>query len=361
EVTDNCQNTATAQVTVPIEATPSIDAGDDVVLCTGSSTQLTATMVGNYNSLLWTTMNGAITGSPSLATIQTTLDGVYTATITTSLGCEYSDDVSVDVVPLPTVNAGDNTAVCGGQPHPLAATGATTYSWSPATGLSNPSSATPNVTINAPITYTVTGTDGNGCVNTDQISLTIVPPPQLNAQSVAMICPGSDVLLQASGSAGNYAWSPATGLNTTTGDAVMASPMVTTQYTVTLTDECGVQLTLPVNVPVEQLYTATAGNDVNFCEGEEATLLGNVTGSNPDISWYNGGSLIPGANNETLITSQPGTYSIQVQTPLGCTYDDAVIVNEIAYPTFYLADTISFCPGTSATLTIPGSWDALQW
>ncbi|MFM7726184.1 MAG: hypothetical protein ACKO7B_05760, partial [Flavobacteriales bacterium] len=41
EVTDNCQNTATAQVTVPIEATPSIDAGDDVVLCTGSSTQLT--------------------------------------------------------------------------------------------------------------------------------------------------------------------------------------------------------------------------------------------------------------------------------------------------------------------------------
>jgi gliding motility-associated-like protein len=361
EVTDNCQNTATAQMTVPIEATPSIYAGMDEVLCTGASTQLTANIVGNYNSLLWTSLNGSILDAPQLVTIQTSAEGLYTATITTALGCEYSDDIFVDVVPLPTVNAGDDTAVCGGQPHSLNATGAATYSWSPATGLSNPTIASTDATINAPVTYTVTGVDGNGCVNTDQISLTIIPSPQLNAQSVAMICPGSQVLLQATGSMGSYNWSPATGLNTVVGDAVIASPMVTTQYTVTLTDLCGVQLSLPVNVPVEQLYTASAGSDIDFCEGEEATLLGAVTGSNPTISWYNGGTLLPDADSETLVTTVPGTYSIQVQTPLGCMYDDAVIVNEIAYPTFYLPDTISFCQGTSATLTIPGVWDALQW
>jgi gliding motility-associated-like protein len=52
---------------------------------------------------------------------------------------------------------------------------------------------------------------------------------------------------------------------------------------------------------------------------------------------------------------------VQVETPLGCIYDDAVIVNEVAYPTFFLADTLSYCNGESAVLNISGSWDLVQW
>jgi gliding motility-associated-like protein len=243
----------------------------------------------------------------------------------------------------------------------LGASGAISFSWSPAAGLNNVADANPNVTLNTPATYTVTGTDGNGCVNSDQISLTIIPPPAISASSVSMICPGSDVPLSATGTGGTYTWSPTTALNTSLGNAVTASPMTTTQYVVTLTDVCGVQVNATVNVPVEQLYTVNVGDDLDFCEGLSVVIDASITGSNPSISWYNNVGLIPGEDTNELLVSAPGTYAIQVETPLGCIYDDVVLVNEIAYPSFYLADTLSFCPGESAQLSIPGTWDQVQW
>jgi gliding motility-associated-like protein len=264
-------------------------------------------------------------------------------------------------VALPTIDVTDDADICAGQPYTLSATGGLTYSWSPATGLNSSIGASVSSTISAPISYIVTGIDGNGCVNSTQVSLGIIPQPQLSAQSVSMICPGADVLLTASGSDGDYAWLPTTALNNTSGTSVIASPMTTTQYTVTLTDACGVELQAQVNVPVEQLYTVNAGGDTDFCVGEVATIQADIIGSNPSITWLNGSAVLAGENDEILSVTEPGTYAIQVETPLGCVYDDAIIVNEIAYPTFYLADTLSFCQGSFVTLNIPGSWDQVLW
>ena len=361
QVTDDCQNTATTQVTVPIEAMPTVDAGTNVVLCQGLSTQLQVDVTGTYADVLWTTLDGVITGSSISPIIQTSTEGTYTVTITTALGCEYSDNVFVDEVTLPTINIVADTDVCAGQPHSLSAIGAVTYAWSPATGLSNSTIANPNATISAPVTYVVTGTDGNGCVNTNQISLTIIPTPQITASSVSMICPGADVTLSANGTAGIYSWTPTTALNTASGNSVIASPATTTQYVVTLTDECGEEAQATVNVPVEQLYSVDAGSDTEFCEGLNITLNAEITGSNPTITWYNGAGILPGENDNLLLVTIAGTYAVQVETPLGCIYDDAVIVNEVAYPTFFLADTLSYCSGESAVLNIPGSWDLVQW
>ena len=361
QVTDNCTNTAETQVVVPIEALPSLDGGNDEIVCAGSSVQLEAQVQGSYASILWATIDGAITGSPNSPLIETSTEGTYEVTIETALGCIYDDEVYVDVVSLPTIDAGDDTGVCGGQAYPLQVSGASTYVWSPSTGLSSTTGASVNSTISAPITYTVTGTDGNGCIGTDQISLSILPQPTLSAESVSMICPGTEVILEAIGSEGDYVWSPSNALNGTTGASVTASPLVTTQYTVTLTDICGIELQAQVNVPVEQLYTVNAGNDTGFCEGEEIEINADVTGSNPAISWFNGSSLLAGESDETILINAPGTYAIQVETPLGCFYDDAIIVNEIAYPDFYLADTLSFCQGSFVTVTIPGAWDMVIW
>ncbi len=361
QVTDDCLNTATAQVVVSIESIPSVNAGLNAVLCDGLSTQLEVDVTGNYADVLWTTIDGVITGSALAPIIETSVEGTYTSTITTALGCQYSDDVFVDVVPLPTVSIVADADVCAGQPHPLSVNGALSYVWSPANGLSSSVVANPNATISAPATFTVTGTDGNGCVNTDQISLTIIASPQISASSVSMICPETDVVLSATGTTGSYSWSPATALNTDNGSTVIASPMSTTQYVVTLTDECGEQVQATVNVPVEQLYSVSAGNDTEFCEGLTVTLDANITGSNPTITWYDNSGLMSGENDDLLVVNSSGTYAVQVETPLGCIYDDAVVVNEVAYPTFYLADTLSYCSGESVVLNIPGSWDQVQW
>ena len=189
EVTDACLNTATIQVTVPIEAIPEVDAGNDVILCTGSTVTIQADVVGNYANLQWSTLDGAIAGADNLPAMQTSTEGTYTATITTALGCTYADDVFVDVVPLPIVDAGSNTDVCSGQPFSLGATGAATYSWQPANWLNNSSISNPSATIITQVTFTVTGTDLNGCVNTDVVTLSIIPQPVITGSSVAMICP----------------------------------------------------------------------------------------------------------------------------------------------------------------------------
>ncbi len=361
EVTDACLNTATIQVTIPIEALPEINAGNDVILCSGSTTTVQASVIGNYANLLWTTLDGVISGGANQQSMQTATEGTYTATITTALGCTYTDDIFVDVVPLPIVDAGSNTDVCSGQPFTLGAAGAATYSWQPANWLNNANIPNPSATIVTPVTFTVTGTDLNGCVNSDVVTLNIIPQPDITGASVTMICPGDEVSLTVNATAGNVVWQPAASLNTSFGASVNASPMVTTQYIATLTDVCGAQDQVQINVPVEQLYTVSAGADENFCEGESVLISAAVTGSNPSITWSDNNGLLAGETSQTLEVFAQGNYIIEVETPLGCIYEDIVFVDEVSYPSFFLADTISFCPGETATLTIPGTWQQVVW
>ena len=63
------------------------------------------------------------------------------------------------------------------------------------------------------------------------------------------ICLGQSVDLTASGAA-SYTWSPATGLGTTTGSTVTASPAGTTTYTVTGTSPAGCTSTATVTITV---------------------------------------------------------------------------------------------------------------
>ena len=74
--------------------------------------------------------------------------------------------------------AGGAITLCGGGTAQLNATGALSYVWSPATGLSASNIANPIATPSATTTYTVTGTDGNGCVNTATSTITVTAKPQ---------------------------------------------------------------------------------------------------------------------------------------------------------------------------------------
>lgn len=81
-------------------------------------------------------------------------------------------------------DAGDNSSQCAGATITLggspAATGngPFTYAWSPATGLSATNVANPVLTVpGSTQTYTLTITDSDGCVSTDQVTITVLPTP----------------------------------------------------------------------------------------------------------------------------------------------------------------------------------------
>ena len=75
------------------------------------------------------------------------------------------------VLPLPNVEAGNDTTICPGLSVQLNATG-DTYQWLTPVNLSNYLIPNPVATPNTLTSYVVRATDVNGCLNTDTIIVT---------------------------------------------------------------------------------------------------------------------------------------------------------------------------------------------
>ena len=96
----------------------------------------------------------------------------------------------------------------------------------------------------------------------------------ITASGVTLICPGDSVNLEITNSEGyEWTWDPPTGLSTTTGDSVWASPAVTTDYVATGVGICGT-LTRNVTVEVPLPPVADAGPDKFLCRGSSVGLDG---------------------------------------------------------------------------------------
>ena len=68
-----------------------------------------------------------------------------------------------------------DTTICPGTPIVLNSSGATNYTWTPATGLDNTLNASPTATPMSTITYTVVGSGaGVGCINTAKVTITVL-------------------------------------------------------------------------------------------------------------------------------------------------------------------------------------------
>jgi hypothetical protein len=109
---------------------------------------------------------------------------------------------NLTVNPKPTVTVSPTTgSICnpGGTGVVLTAGGATTYSWSPSTGLSATTGSPVTATPTSNTTYIVTGTDGNGCTNTANTTISIGAAVTMSSVSASAltVCSGSNSTLTA--------------------------------------------------------------------------------------------------------------------------------------------------------------------
>jgi hypothetical protein len=205
-------------------------------------------------------------------------DAFNTATTTFYLtgtdtnGCVNIDSVEVAVNLLPVVVASGDVAICLNDDTQLQASGANTYIWSPATSLSDATISNPMASPTITTEYVVTGTDGNSCVNTDTVLVTIFNLPVVDAGLNDTICVGDFAQLQASGAV-SYVWSPADSLSNTTIDNPIANPSATTDYIVTGTDGNLCVNTDTVRIVVNDLPLVDAGNNEVICIGDTIQLL----------------------------------------------------------------------------------------
>lgn len=171
---NNC--TATDQVDITVNNLPTVSAGADIAVCQGSSVILNASGATNYS---WD--NGVLNGVDFIPNST----AIYTVIGTGNNGCTATDSLDITVNALPTVVAGPGQTICEGSSVVLNASGATTFSWdnSVANGITFiPSSTT---------TYTVTGTDVNGCVNTSTVDITVNPKHYII--SIVGLCVGDSI------------------------------------------------------------------------------------------------------------------------------------------------------------------------
>jgi hypothetical protein len=209
------------------------------------------------------------------------------------------------VNPLPIVSAGADQSVCAGTAVTLSASGATSYAWD--NNVMDGISFTPTTSG----TYSVTGTDGNGCISTDQVAVTVNPLPTVNAGSDQSVCAGTAVTLSASG-ATSYAW------DNNVMDGISFTPTTSGTYSVTGTDANGCVNLDQVLVTVNPLPTVNAGTDQSICKGAAVTLSG--TGATT-YAWNN--NVTNGVAFNPIATA---TYSVSGTDANGCTNADEVIV-----------------------------------
>ena len=255
-VTDSngCKSTDSTTVTGPNGSTTfSVNAGIDQQICLGEMTYIggTPTLYGGTlpYQFVWTPTNALSGAALSNPLANPTVSTTYHVKATDANGCTNSDSMILVVHPNPVANAGTDITYCKLVNATLGAPSQAglTYSWQPSTGLSKTNVANPIVNITATITYTLTVTNSFGCIDSNQVLVTVNLEPLTNAGADALIYLGGSTVLNASG-AKYYTWSPPTGLNATIGSTVIANPSSTITYAVKGTDSLGCSATDSVTV-----------------------------------------------------------------------------------------------------------------
>ncbi len=177
------------------------------------------------------------------------------------------------------VYAGPDVTICGTQTTQLQAFGATSYTWSPAAGLSCTNCPNPIASPSSTTTYTVTGNLVGVCTNVSTVTVNVVPDfPLTLTPSSATICANELVQLNASGPAARgpftYNWTPASSLNDPAIGNPIANPIVTTNYTVDVTSANGCVMTgnIPITVSGVGPTVNISPVDTTICPGTSAQL-----------------------------------------------------------------------------------------
>ena len=307
--------TASGTGVVTVNPLPTVTATSGTI-CVGQQTAtLTASGASTY------TWGSAADLSSSIGTsvvANPTSTENYTITGTDANGCVNTGTTSVTVLTLPTITATTGTICLGQQTATLTASGASTYTWSSAADLSSSTGSSVIANPSSTETYTITGTDAKGCVNTGTTSVLVNVLPTVTASS-ASVCPNNAGTITAGG-ANTYTWStPGVGASLT------QTPVSTTTYTV-------------------------SGTDVNTCTN---TAVGTITVL-PTLSLtVNNATICVGQQTATLTVSGASTYAWNPTTGLAPTTGSVVVANPSATTIYTITGSVGTCTAiTTSTVTV---------
>ncbi|PBQ33360.1 hypothetical protein CNR22_16765 [Sphingobacteriaceae bacterium] len=328
---EGCVSAGFAVSDVTVNALPVVSANSGSV-CLGSAFLITASGASTY------TFEG---GSSSVTPLATTN---YTVVGTSAQGCTSSNiaTVTVNVWSLPVITITSPTAICSGQTTTLNVSGnASTYTW--VVSNSNATSYPVNPTTNT--TYTVIGTDGNGCEKSATRSIVVNSLPTITVNS-GIICSGGSFTIVPTGAL-TYSIQ---------NNSTVVSPAATTAYTVIGVDANGCVSALPAvsTVSVVNSLTINVTGNTTICNGQSTSL----TASGATTYSWNATTL----TNTISVNPSTTTNYVVTGSASGCSQTKTVTVVVNALPVVTVTSSSALiCVGETATLTSTGaltySWD----
>jgi gliding motility-associated-like protein len=202
-----------------------------------------------------------------------------------------------------------------------------------------------------------------GNVNdTATVTLYIIDSPPISVtlnNDTTLFCPFQNLPLTGTATGGvaigNYAYTWTNATSTT--NAAIVNPTVTTTYYLTVTDSCGNTASDSITVTIIP-YTPlqmTFNNDTIICGGNEVLLDANVTQARPDYIY----NWSPNVSSTDSVTVSPGadiTYTLTVTDACGLSVTD--LVNITVYPiiadygyNFTTNQTVQFFNQSSGAVT----------
>ncbi|NBV08035.1 MAG: PKD domain-containing protein [Flavobacteriia bacterium] len=302
---NGCNGIDTLTITIP---QPTVFAGNDTSICPGFSIPLNATLSNTYQWITNTVNGNQFTPQNSQAISVIGFDVNL---------CPAYDTLLVTVFPTPIVNAGPDIQVCSGTSVTITGSGVNTYVWN--NGLINGQTFTPPVGI---VNYTVTGTDVNGCIDTDIMQLTVWANPIVNAGASQNICEGAPTSVSGSG-ANTYVW------NNNVQNGVSFVPTVNNTYNVIGTDlnGCIGADSLIINIEPASIPSFSAPI-LEGCNPFTVNLTNTSIGTPyTNAQWDMGNGSVFNSMTPVIYTyQQAGCYDVELTltTALGCVWDTMV-------------------------------------
>lgn len=306
------------QVTITVNPLPTVTITPVSPICEGETATITAS---GANTLSWD--NGLGVG-PS-KDVTPTVSTLYSVTGISIEGCRSTESIQIVVNQLPIINAGSDVGICFGASTTITATGGTSYVWDNSLGSGASHSVSPAVNT----IYNVVGTDANGCVNSDQVEVSINGAPVIDAGNDTTICVGNPVTLSGTGGQ-TYTW------DNGVVDGVSFIPTGTTTYSITGTNSNGCTAFDEVVVTVlEQPVATISPSTISGTPTLNVDFVNLSTNSN-SYTWNlgNGGSdyTLSLLSTESASYSSIGTYTVTLTASNGlCSNSTSVVINVINF------------------------------
>ncbi len=327
-----CTDTFRIPQAVIIYETPLVDFAGIYEVCMKSTLQFTSQIVSQdvVTSYNWK-VNDIPAGTGTSLSYLFNTAGNYNVSLTvaTQNGCEITRTKNVVIRPLPVPAAAPNTTICTGSSITLNAYDGNLFEWTPTATLQNATSELPIASPLNTTKYKVKVTNQYGCIQYDSVLIKVDEKVRLRHSTDAITCRGTAVQLAASGNSAQFLWSPATGLNATTGTTVMANPVNTTTYRVIgVSSNVCPSDTGFIKVTVGDIPTVNVGPDITVNAGTQITIPTVTTGGVVQFTWTPATGLsCTNCAQPMFVADKNVTYKTMVRTQYGCEAKDEFTVS----------------------------------